>query len=90
MGAGKESAAPSSEGGTHLAFRRTKPRAPEHELRDRARAAKLRHRAAKARMKANHLEDRARHLSEKAVHLDRRADELDQVVRTATPTPINE
>lgn len=67
-----------------------KPRAPDHELRDRARAAKLRHRAAKARVKANRLEDRARHLHAKAVEWARRADELDGVSRPMESTPVNE
>ena len=64
----------------------TYPRPPEHELRDRAKAAKLRHRAAKARLKANRLGARAKSLNEKATSWERRADELDGVVRI-TPQP---
>jgi len=56
------------------------PRAPEHELRDRAKAAKLRSKAAKARVKANRMTDRARRLNEKAAQWERRADELDSVL----------
>ena len=67
-----------------------RPRAPEHELRDRAKAAKLRARAAKARVKANRLEDRTRRLYQKAVDMERRADELDGVARTAVQAPVNE
>jgi hypothetical protein len=65
-------------------------REPEHELRDRAKAAKLRHRAAKSRVKANNLEDRARRLNEKAVEMDQRADELDGLVRTPIKSSVNE
>ena len=64
------------------------PRSPERELRERAKAAKLRHKAASARVKANRLEDRARTLYQKAVEMDKRADEFDRVVRT--PVPVNE
>ena len=55
-------------------------RPPEHELRDRAKAAKFRSKAAKARVKANRMTDRARHLNEKAAQWERRADELDSVL----------
>jgi len=54
---------------------------PEHELRDRARAAKLRAKAAKARLKSNRLEAKAKLLSEKASYWEQRADDLDGVVR---------
>lgn len=57
-----------------------RPRAPEHELRDRAKAAKLRSKAAKARVKANRMADRAHHLNDKAAQWERRADELDNVL----------
>jgi len=70
-------------------FPRTARRGPEHELRDRAKAAKLRHRAAKARLKANRLEDRCRHLRQKAEHMERRADELDGVSRPEPASPLN-
>jgi acyl-CoA reductase-like NAD-dependent aldehyde dehydrogenase len=71
-------------------FPPTTRRGPEHELKDRAKAAKLRHRAAKARLKANHLEDRTRHLRLKADQMDRRADQLDGVSRPEASTPVNE
>src|SRR5947209_5407952 len=64
-----------------------RPRAPEHELRDREKAAKLRHKAARARMKSNRLEDRARHLVQKAAKMERRADELDGISRTPMQSP---
>jgi len=67
-----------------------RPRAPEHELRDRTKAAKLRHKAARARMKSNRLEDRARHLVQKAAKMERRADELDGISRTPMQSPLNE
>lgn len=54
-----------------------RPRSPERELRDRAKAAKLRHSAAKARMKATRLEDRSRRLFRKATAMEQRANELD-------------
>ncbi len=66
-----------------------RPRAPEHELRDRAKAAKLRHKAARARVKANRLQDRSRYLFQKATTMERRADELDGIVRTPVPESIN-
>jgi acyl-CoA reductase-like NAD-dependent aldehyde dehydrogenase len=71
-------------------FPRSARRGPEHELRDRAKAAKLRHRAAKARLKANHLEERTRHLRSKADQMERRADDLDGVTRPQTGAPVNE
>ena len=67
-----------------------KPRAPEHELRDRAKAAKLRHKAARARVKANRLQDRSRYLFQKAQTMEHRADELDGIVRTPVPEPLNQ
>ena len=70
--------------------RAPRPRSPEHELRDRAKAAKLRHKAAKARVKARRLEDHARVLQSKAVEWDRRADELDGVVQPQFQAPANE
>ncbi len=66
-----------------------RPRAPEHELRDRAKAAKLRAKAAKARVKANRLQDRSRYLFQKATTMERRADELDGISRTPVPESIN-
>ena len=66
-----------------------RPRAPERELRDRAKAAKLRHKAARARVKATRLQDRSRHLFQKATTMERRADELDGIVRTPIAESIN-
>src|SRR2546429_83574 len=66
-----------------------RPRAPEHELRDRAKAAKLRHKAARARVKANRLQDRSRYLFQKATTMERRADELDGIVRTPVAESLN-
>src|SRR5438552_8814844 len=66
-----------------------RPRAPEHELRDRAKAAKLRAKAARARVKANRLQDRSRYLFQKATTMERREDELDGIVRTPVLESIN-
>lgn len=74
---------------TRPVFPRSARRGPEHELQDRAKAAKLRHRAAKARLKANHLEDRSRHLRVKADQMDRRADDLDGITRPAAARNLN-
>jgi len=71
-------------------FPRSARRGPEHELKDRAKAAKLRHRAAKARLKANHLEERTRHLRSKADQMERRADDLDGVTRPRSGASLNE
>lgn len=71
-------------------FPSVSPKGPAHELRDRAKAAKLRHKAARARVKANQLEGRARHLSQKALDMERRADELDGIVRTPVPATFTE
>src|SRR6266566_8505882 len=68
---------------TRPVFPRSARRGPEHELKDRAKAAKLRHRAAKARLKANHLEERTRHLRSKA-------DQMDGVTRPRTGASVNE
>ena len=74
-------------------------RSPEHELRDRAKAAKLRHRAAKALLKAiagshcikaKRLEEHSRLLSERASSWETRADELDGVVRPPPQAPLDE
>src|SRR2546422_10695298 len=46
-----------------------RPRAPEHELRDREKAAKLRHNAARARMKRTRLGDLGPHLVQKAAKM---------------------
>ncbi len=71
-------------------FPRSPPsRDPEHELRDRAKAAKLRHKAAKARMKASRMTERAHHLNEKAAHWESRADNLEGVVSTQAHAPGN-
>ena len=82
--------APTPAPETRPVFPRSARRGPEHELKDRAKAAKLRHRAAKARLKANHLEERTRHLRSKADQMERRADDLDGVVRPRTGAPVNE
>jgi acyl-CoA reductase-like NAD-dependent aldehyde dehydrogenase len=66
----------------------SRPRAPEHELRDRAKAAKLRARAARARMKAKRLEDRSQRLNQKAAKLEHRADSLDGIMRSAGGSPV--
>src|SRR5436309_15609430 len=66
-----------------------RPRAPEHELRDRAKAAKLRHKDASARVKANRLQDRSRYLFTKATAMERRADALAGIVRTPIPESLN-
>src|SRR5204862_7127072 len=71
-------------------FPRSARRGPEHELKDRAKAAKLRHRAAKARLKANHLEERTRHLRSKADQMERRADDLDGGPRPRAGGTVNE
>ncbi len=75
---------------TRPVFPRSARRGPEHELKDRAKAAKLRHRAAKARLKANHLEERTRHLRVRADQMERRADDLDGVTRPRVGAPLNE
>lgn len=67
--------------------RSSSARSPEHELRDRTKAAKLRHKAAKARMKATRMTERAHHLREKATQWDRRANELDGVVSAQPQAP---
>jgi hypothetical protein len=54
-------------------------RTPEHELRNRTKAAKLRAKAAKARMKASRMKERAHHLNEKASQWEARANQLDGV-----------
>jgi hypothetical protein len=66
------------------------PKLPEHELRDRAKAAKLRHKAAKARIRAHNLQGKATRLEEKADQLEQRADELDGVVRAPPQLPLGE
>ena len=62
------------------------PRPASGELRDRAKAAKLRHKAAKAKLKAHNLKERAVRLEDKANAWENRADQLDGVTR-APPTP---
>lgn len=64
------------------------PRPPEHELRDRAKAAKLRHRAAKANLRAHTLKERAKRLEDKASAWTQRADQLDGVVRVPETPPL--
>jgi acyl-CoA reductase-like NAD-dependent aldehyde dehydrogenase len=90
MESGAEHPSPTPPPEARPVFPRTARRGPEHELRDRAKAAKLRHRAARARLKANHLEDRSRHLRQKADQMERRADDLDGVTRPQAVAPINE
>ncbi|MEK6988398.1 MAG: hypothetical protein AABX97_09990 [Candidatus Thermoplasmatota archaeon] len=65
-------------------------RSPEHELHDRAKAAKLRHKAAKARLKAHNLEGKAKRLEEKANLWEQKADQLDGVVRAPLQLPLDE
>lgn len=89
LGCVMDETAPASPPSTELR-RETIAKPPEHELRDRARAAKLRHKAAKARLKANRLEARAKSLHERAVHWDQRADDLDGVVRMAPQPTMDE
>ena len=79
MDPGHEEPPAASQPQSRPVFPRSTARNPEHELRDRAKAAKLRHRAAKARLKATHLEDRSKHLRTKADQMERRANELDGV-----------
>lgn len=66
------------------------PKSPEHELRERAKAAKFRHKAAKARVKAKRMEDRARYLNQRADEWERRADELDGVFSPILQSTANE
>src|SRR5947199_9438763 len=66
-----------------------RPKAPEHELRDRAKAAKLRHKAARARVKANRLQDRSRYLFQKATTMEHLAEALDGIVRTPVRESLN-
>jgi hypothetical protein len=54
-------------------------RSPQHELRNRTKAAKLRAKAAKARMKASRMKERAHHLNEKASTWEARANQLDGI-----------
>src|SRR5207245_1098142 len=81
---GDDRTPPPPEPGRPVLARTPPARAPEHELRDRAKAAKLRHKAAKARMKASRMTERAHHLNEKATHWERRANDLDGVVASQT------
>src|SRR3989440_1890260 len=87
MGSGQDSVPTSAPSERPVFPPSPRPRAPEHELRDREKAAKLRHKAARARMKSNRLEDRARHLVQKAAKMERRADELDGISRTPMQSP---
>src|SRR2546427_12837115 len=89
MGSGQAGVPPSAPSQRAVFPPSPRPRAPEHELRDRAKAAKLRHKAARARVKANRLQDRSRYLFQKATTMERRADELDGIVRTPVPESIN-
>jgi acyl-CoA reductase-like NAD-dependent aldehyde dehydrogenase len=90
MDPGKEESAPVSRPESRPVFPRSAGRNPEHELKDRAKAAKLRHRAAKARLKATHLEDRSKHLRTKADQMERRANELDGVSSTPVRSSLND
>jgi len=90
MDPGSEKTIPVSQPESRPVFPRSSGRNPEHELRERAKAAKLRHRAAKARLKATHLEDRSKHLRTKADQMERRANELDGVSSSAIHSSINE
>src|SRR3989442_12610355 len=89
MGSGQDSVPTSAPSQRAVFPPSPRPRAPEHELRDRAKAAKLRHKAARARVKANRLQDRSRYLFQKATTMERRADDLDGIVRTPVPESIN-
>jgi hypothetical protein len=51
----------------------------ERDLRNRTKAAKLRHKAAKARMKATRMTERAHHLNDKAAQWERYASQLDGI-----------
>src|SRR2546422_11245845 len=66
-----------------------RPKAPAHELRDRAKAAKLRHKAARARVKANRLQDRSRYVFQNATTMGHRADALVGNVATPVPESLN-
>src|SRR5438445_4398123 len=89
MGSGQDSVPTSAPSQRAVSSPSPRPRAPEHELRDRAKAAKLRHKAARARVKANRLQDRSRYLFQKATTMERRADELDGIVRTPVAESLN-
>ena len=58
------------------------------ELRDRAKAAKLRHKAAKAKLKAHGLKERAGRLEDKANAWETQADQLDGVTRMSPAPPL--
>ncbi len=64
------------------------PRPAAGELRDRAKAAKLRHKAAKAKLKAHNLKERALRLEDRASSLETRADQLDGVSRPPPAPPL--
>lgn len=64
------------------------PPAASGELRDRAKAAKLRHKAAKAKLKAHSLKERAARLEDKASSWEERADQLDGVGRAPAAPPL--
>src|SRR3989442_3888178 len=89
MGSGQDSVPTSAPSQRAVFPPSPRPRAPEHELRDRAKAAKLRHKAARARVKANRLQDRSRYLFQKATTMESRADELDGIVRTPVAESLN-
>lgn len=91
MEPGDDSIPPPAETTERPVFPRSaSPRPPEHELRDRAKAAKLRHKAAKARVKATRMRDRSKTLFQRAEQMERKADELDGVVRRPGEVPVNE
>lgn len=58
------------------------------ELRDRAKAAKLRHKAAKAKLKAHNLKEKAVRLEDRASAWETRADQLDGVSRIPPSPPL--
>jgi hypothetical protein len=69
-----EESAPAAEPSTGVS--------PDRDLRNKTKAAKLRHKAAKARMKATRMKERAHHLNEKAAQWERQAHQLDGTAGT--------
>ena len=64
------------------------PREQVHELRDRAKAAKLRHKAAKACLKATRSQEKPKVLFERAAYFEEQADAYDGIVRAKTQPDI--
>jgi len=64
------------------------PKEQVHELRDRAKAAKLRHKAAKARLKATRLQEKSKRLFHDAAYYEEQADLMDGIVREK-PQPVS-